>query len=140
MREIRLAQDESDVRACWPVMAQLRDRLDEDAFLRAVERQRAEGYRLAFLREQGSVRAVAGFRIAHNLAWGRFLYIDDLVTDASARSTGLGSALFDWCVAHARGEGCAQLHLDSGVHRFDAHRFYLRKRMHIRSHHFRLEL
>jgi GNAT superfamily N-acetyltransferase len=140
MSEIRLAQDESDVRACWPVMAQLRERLDETEFMRCVERQRPEGYRLAFLRDASGVRAVAGFRIGHNLAWGRYLYIDDLVTDAAARSAGLGGELFDWCVAFARREGCAQLHLDSGVHRFDAHRFYLRKRMRIASHHFRLEL
>ncbi|MGZ5001726.1 MAG: GNAT family N-acetyltransferase, partial [Chthoniobacterales bacterium] len=30
--------------------------------------------------------------------------------------------------------------LDSGVQRFDAHRFYLMKRMKISSHHFSLEL
>ena len=28
--------------------------------------------------------AVAGFRIGENLAWGRFLYVDDLVTRAAA--------------------------------------------------------
>lgn len=140
MSEIRLAQSESDVRACWPVMAQLRDRLDEAAFVRAVERQRAEGYRLAFLRDAGAVRAVVGFRLGHNLAWGRFLYIDDLITDETSRSRGRGGELFDWCVELARREGCAQLHLDSGVWRYDAHRFYLRKRMSISSHHFRLEL
>jgi hypothetical protein len=32
------------------------------------------------------------------------------------------------------------LDLDSGVTRFDAHRFYLRERMHIQSHHFALAL
>jgi hypothetical protein len=43
-------------------------------------------------------------------------------------------------VAEARATGCAKLELDSGVQRFDAHRFYLRKRMIISSHHFSLEL
>jgi hypothetical protein len=32
------------------------------------------------------------------------------------------------------------LHLDSGVRRFDAHRFYLNKRMNISSHHFSMVL
>ncbi|MGX1791676.1 hypothetical protein ACWIDW_01820 [Microbacterium sp. NPDC055312] len=31
---------------------------------------------------------------------------------------------------------CRQLDLDSGVQRFDAHRFYLRERMNIDAHHF----
>jgi GNAT superfamily N-acetyltransferase len=140
VRQVTLAETESDVRACWPVMAQLRGQLDVAAFVRAVERQRAEGYRLAFIREGDAVRCVAGFRIGHNLAWGRFLYIDDLVTDQAARSEGYGGELFDWCVDFARREGCDQLHLDSGVQRFDAHRFYLHKRMRISSHHFALAL
>jgi GNAT superfamily N-acetyltransferase len=86
------------------------------------------------------VRAVAGFRIAEFLAWGRILYVDDLVTASAQRSRGHGQALFDWLVARARANGCAQLHLDSGVQRFDAHRFYLRQRMSITSHHFALQL
>jgi GNAT superfamily N-acetyltransferase len=140
MRRVELAETDEDVRACWPVMAQLRSQLDESAFMRAVDRQRAEGYRLAFIREAGSVRAAVGFRLGHSLAWGRFLYIDDLVTDERARSRGFGGELFDWCIAFARGEGCRELHLDSGVQRFGAHRFYLEKRMRISSHHFALDL
>ncbi len=66
--------------------------------------------------------------------------VDDLVTDAAARSHGYGAALFDWLVAEARRLDCRQLSLDSGVQRFDAHRFYLRKRMSITAHHFTLKL
>lgn len=36
----------------------------------------------------------------------------------------------------ARAAGCSVLDLDSGVQRFDAHRFSLRERRHISSHHF----
>jgi hypothetical protein len=43
-------------------------------------------------------------------------------------------------VAEARAAGCGELHLDSGVQRFAAHRFYLRERMEIMAHHFRLKL
>jgi hypothetical protein len=52
----------------------------------------------------------------------------------------VGGALFDWLVQLAREHECRELHLDSGVQRFDAHRFYLGKRMHITSHHFALKL
>jgi len=40
----------------------------------------------------------------------------------------------------ARAAGCQSFELDSGVQRFDAHRFYLTNRMQIPSHHFRLSL
>jgi hypothetical protein len=49
---------------------------------------------------------------------------------------GLGGRLLEWLLAHARAQGCVQLHLDSGVQRFGAHRFYLAHRLDITSHHF----
>lgn len=127
-------------RACFPVMAELRPHLTEQEFLSQIERQRQGGYRLAFLEAGGEVRAVAGFRISECLAWGRFLYVDDLVTRSSDRSRGFGGELLDWLLDEARRCGCSQLHLDSGVQRFGAHRFYLTRGMNITSHHFALVL
>lgn len=98
------------------------------------------GFQLAMLEEGGVVRAVAGYRLIENLASGRVLYVDDLVTDDDGRSQGFGGQLFDWLTDRAREEDCRTLELDSGVQRFAAHRFYLTKRMTISSHHFRLVL
>jgi GNAT superfamily N-acetyltransferase len=86
------------------------------------------------------VVAVAGYRLGHNLAWGSYLYVDDLVTDAARRSEGHGEQMMDWLVATARAQGCDELHLDSAVQRFGAHRFYLRYGMDITSHHFQTAL
>lgn len=139
-RKIALAVGDDEIRACYPVMAELRPHVQSDEFLRRVRRQtEVAGYRLAYLAD-GEVKAVAGFRISECLAWGRFLYVDDLVSKDGDRSKGYGGELFDWLVAHARAEGCDQFHLDSGVQRFDAHRFYLAKRMFIEGHHFGLKL
>jgi GNAT superfamily N-acetyltransferase len=139
--KIKEALMPEDIARCFPVMRQLRDHFqDEETFLTQVERQRSEGYRIAFLEDDGGVRAVAGFRRLEMLHAGRHFYVDDLVTDATARSLGYGGALFDWLVAQARAEGCGKLELDSGVQRFAAHRFYLTKRMIISSHHFSLEI
>lgn len=110
------------------------------AFIRQVQRQMREGYRLAYLERDGEIRAAAGYRVYELLFSGRTLYVDDLVTREVDRSRGFGGELFDWLVAEARREGCRELTLDSGVQRFDAHRFYLLKRMKIASHHFALEL
>ena len=99
-----------------------------------------EGYALAYLEEKGGVKAVAGFRIMEMLARGPSLYVDDLVTDERERSKGYGDALFDWLVRQAKAKGCKQLHLDSGVQRFDAHRFYFRRRMKIDAYHFSIRV
>lgn len=91
--EIRPASTDADIAACFPVMVQLRPRLAAGEFVARVRAQMEQGYRLAALREAGAVRAVAGYRTGLNLAWGRFLYVDDLVTAADARSRGHGRAL-----------------------------------------------
>ena len=43
-------------------------------------------------------------------------------------------------VRRALAAGCAQLHLDSGVQREKAHRFYFREGMGVNAYHFRIEL
>ncbi len=135
--DIRPAETEDELRACWPVMRELRPHLDEDSFLAQVKRQMANhGYALVALRDGGRVCAVAGYRVAEFLAWGKSFYIDDLVTVADSRKNGHGGALLDWLEARARSLGCAQLHLDSGVQRHDAHRLYLGCKLDITSHHF----
>jgi len=138
---IRLAAAPDEVERCFPVMHELRPHVDREQFLGQVQRQAdTHGYQLAFLEETGDIRAVAGFRTIEMLAWRRALYVDDLVTAAAHQGRGFGGRLFDWLVAHARREGCVQLHLDSGVQRHGAHRFYLVKGMDITSHHFAMKL
>lgn len=130
-----------EIARVYPVMHELRTHRDSaDAFVAQVQRQRREGYQLAFLESEGEIRAAAGYRIFEQLFCGKTLYVDDLVTRAADRSSGFGGQLFDWLVTAARREGCTGFTLDSGVQRFDAHRFYLAKRMKIAAHHFSLDL
>jgi GNAT superfamily N-acetyltransferase len=139
--KISLAETDADVARCFPVMVQLRPKLLETEFVARIRRKETEGYRLAYAQDDRAVvRCVAGFRPMDRLHIGRVLYVDDLVTDAASRSQGFGDALFDWLAARARELGCESLTLDSGTHRTDAHRFYLRKRMKIVSFHFDLPL
>jgi GNAT superfamily N-acetyltransferase len=105
-----------------------------------VLRQHKEGYRLAFLESEGEVCAVAGYRFLESLFSGKFLYVDDLVARESGRSRGFGGELLDWLIKQARERDCENLELDSGVQRFDAHRFYFSKRMSISSYHFRIKI
>lgn len=131
---------ESAINACVKVLAELRTSLTESRILDQITRQMKSGYRLAYLEEGDDVRAVAGFRFAEYLAWGRAMYVDDLVCREADRGKGYGGQLLDWLIAHAREKGCDQFHLDSGTHRVDAHRFYKAHGMDITSYHFALKL
>lgn len=133
---IHLATTDANIATCYQVMRELRPHLAEDQFLPRVRDQMLSGYRLAYVEEAGGAVAVAGFRVAENLAWGRFLYVDDLVTLPAYRSRGHGASLLAWLREYAAREGCQQLHLDSGVHRKGAHRFYQREGMVLAGHHF----
>ena len=133
---ICIATTDVDIAACYVVMRELRPHLVENEFVPRVRRQEKAGYRLAFLAESAGVVAVAGFRLGDNLAWGNFLYVDDLITLASHRSKGYGAKLLIWLKEYAAKEGCLQLHLDSGVQRKEAHRFYEREGMTITGFHF----
>jgi GNAT superfamily N-acetyltransferase len=131
-----------DTALAFPGMQALRPHFaDEAAFVdRVDEVQRAEGYRLVGVFEDGTRHAVAvaGFRVGHMLAWGSFLYVDDLSTLPEARRRGYGQQLLDWLGVEAERLGCEQLHLDSGVGptRTDAHRLYLNTGLEITSFHF----
>ncbi len=137
---IRMAETDDDILACYPVMKELRPQWERDPFLSQVRHQEKAGYRLAFGEESSGVVAVAGFRIGENLSWGRFLYIDDLVVLPSVRSKGYGAALLSWLKDYAAQAGCRQFHLDSGMQRLDAHRFYEREGMVKTGFHFALNL
>lgn len=121
-------------------MVQLRTHLSASAFATQVRRQMQTGYQLAYVSDPNRICSVAGFRISESLSWGRFLYVDDLVTDGQVRSQNLGHQLLDWLVQYARQHDCAQFHLDSGLQRLDAHRFYQREGLQITSYHFVLNL
>jgi GNAT superfamily N-acetyltransferase len=149
MNQISIATSMQEISDCFPVMSELRPHLSQAEFITQVRRQQEQcHYRLGYLQADESIEAVAGFRLSESLAWGKFLYVDDLVTRSvrvafalrNRRSNGYGSILFNWLLEYARSNGCQQLALDSGVQRFAAHRFYLQQRMEITSHHFTLKL
>jgi len=137
---VQVLSRREDVEATFPVVKQLRPHLKLETYADTIARMQATGFRLAAVKVAGEIVAVAGYRRGESLAWGAHYYVDDLVTADNVRSHGYGKLLLDWLKDAARAEGCASLQLDSGVQRYSAHRFYLRERMHITSHHFGIEL
>jgi len=105
---------------------------------------RPAGYRIVgvFNGREPEALAVAGFREVRSLAWGHYLYVDDVSTLPTARRSGYGEQLMDWLGGEAQRLGCEGLHLDSRV-AFDpapAHRLYMRSGLRISAHHFEREV
>jgi GNAT superfamily N-acetyltransferase len=140
MAAISHAETDEQIQACFPPLQVLRPHLDEAAFLAAVKQQQLQGYRLLFLQAEGEVKSVAGYRMLHFLAWGKVLYIDDLVTLPGEKRKGYAGQVLDWLIDYARTQACDAVHLDSGYQRYDAHRLYLNKGFELNSHHFALKL
>jgi len=130
------ADTDEAILACYDVMAELRPHVARESFLPTVRAMQKEGLRLACIREDGKVVAVAGYRVSTNLFCGRHLYVDDLVTAEAERSKGHGKALLAWLRAQAVAADCDVFHLDSGVQRKRAHQFYLREGLELAGYHF----
>jgi GNAT superfamily N-acetyltransferase len=138
---IAFAATDDEINACYDVMSQLRPHIDRESFLPRVRRQMNDfDYGLVYLKDDNEVKAVAGIRISEWLHGGRYVEIDDLVAKDGERSKGYGGQLFDWIIDYAKSEKCDHVRLLSGVQRFDAHRFYLRRRMNIEAHYFSMDL
>jgi GNAT superfamily N-acetyltransferase len=135
------AKTDAEILATRDVMRGLRPQVSAEAYLPTVRRMMAsDGYHLAALLDGSAVRAVAGYRFMEHLWCGKVLYVDDLNTDEAHRSRGFGGALLTWLKGEARTHGCVQLHLDSGVQREAAHRFYFRERLTVTAYHFRVAI
>lgn len=125
---LREVEAEEEVAACFPVMRLLRPGLGSaDDLVRRVARQRRDGYRLLAAWAAGRPVGLAGYRLQENLVYGRFLYVDDLVSDAAWRGAGIATRLLDHLGEAARRDGCARLVLDTALDNAPARRFYGRR-------------
>jgi len=137
---IQLARTDEEILHCRDTILALREQLDPGRFLPMTRRMMEGGFNLAYLETEGVAACVAGFRFDEMYHRGVSMYIDDLVTLPAYRSRRYGGRMIDWLFVLAGQRGCRQVHLDSGVQRFDAHRFYLNKGFRISSHHFVCDL
>jgi GNAT superfamily N-acetyltransferase len=127
--------DRSSVAGCFQVFKILRPHLDAEEFTRRVTVQTRESYQVAYIDVGGEIVAAAGYRVANFLAWGKVLYVDDLITHPDRKRIGLGGTLMDWIVHQGQQLDCDAIHLDTGFTRHDAHRLYLNKGFVLDCHH-----
>ena len=118
-----------------PVLRELRTDLTPNLATVYEEGQR-QGLRYLAAYDGEPCAGVAGSRIVATTAAIRKLYVDDLVTTASERVSGVGAALLRQLAERAKALGCRVLDLDTRIHRGDSHRFYRRSGLTITSFHF----
>ena len=100
------ALSDEDIQSCLEVMQVLRPGIQDGSFVARIREQESQGYHLVGIRDGARVVGAAGYRIGTFLAWGRILYVDDLITHPDARGRGFGSALLRWLIDEARGAHC----------------------------------
>lgn len=138
------ARDGSVTEPAWLTRAerthrQLRPQIPSD-YSAAMGRVFSQGGRLVVAVLAEAVVGVAVWRSYENTFSGRFLYVDDLVTDEHHRSAGVGGALLAHCETIAVELGCSAVTLDSGVQRARAHKFYFRSGYSIGAYNFSKQL
>ena len=108
--EIRIAEVDSDLELVGSLLIQLRPSYDLRILTSQVKAQQERGYTVAYIEDDGQAICAAGFVIETRLAWGKHMYIEDLVTDAHRRSSGLGKVMLDWLKSYAQKNDCEQIH------------------------------
>jgi len=125
---LRDVQTEAELRACYPVMKELRPQLESvDEFVARVTRQNQQGYRILAAWEHGEVVALAGYRLQENLVYGKFLYVDDLIAGEKHRSQRWGAQLLTHLTGYAERADCVKLVLDTALTNALGQRFYFRE-------------
>lgn len=125
---LRHADTDAELRACWPVMQQLRPHIaGAEDFVARVQRMRADNYRLLAAWRGARVLALGGYRQQENLVYGSFLYLDDLVTLDTERGQHWGARILRNVIGIAERAGCVGFVLDTGIANLGAQRFYARQ-------------
>lgn len=141
MFEFNLVSKDQDYDAAFEVMRELRPHLiDVETFKTQVQRQQLQQYYLLAAWQDKQLQGLAGYRIQENLIYGKFLYVDDLITTASVRSQGLGQQLIEQLRLQAKKQDCTYLVLDTGLENALGQRFYYRQGLLAKAMHFRQAL
>lgn len=133
---IKSLKTNDEIIESFDVFLELRSHLtNQESFLSQVIQQQKESYQITAVIENDDVVACIGFRIMTTLAWGKILYIDDLITKEKFRGKGYGRILLDHAIKVVNSNECRQVHLDTGYGRHAAHRVYLNQGFELAAHH-----
>lgn len=134
--KIQEAKTDSQLKACYPLFKELRPHIKgEQNFISQWNKQVDEGYIISFVEITGNVVAAVGYRLMTTMAWGRFIYIDDLIALPDQCGRGYGTLLLKHIQNKAVKLNLKGVHLDTGYQRHLAHNSYLRNGFKLNCHH-----
>lgn len=117
-----------EIESCFNLMKVLRPKLKSPSdFVEQIFRQQQANYRILAIEDQGNIVALAGYRETENLIYGKFIYVDDLVTDPDFRSLNMGQTLLKHISGIAQEKLKNNVVLDTGIANSQAQKFYYRE-------------
>ena len=138
--QIRKVTNAEDILKCAEVILELRPHLKGKDLVSLYAEMVKETFSIIYVEEGNKAVAFAGYRHLTMFFSGATLYIDDLCTLPSHRGKGYANLLLDHIIKEARENSVDVVSLDSGHHRYNAHKLYLNKDFVIEGHHFHLDL
>lgn len=138
--QIKYLTTKSEMLAQLPLLQQLQPWLNENNMNEMLDDMLAHGYVMAGVFEREKCVAITGLWFITKLYTGKYMEIDNFVTDENYRSKGLGKLLTDWCIEEAKKKKCKYVMLDAYTTNHAAHKFYLREGFIIKGYHFLKEL
>jgi GNAT superfamily N-acetyltransferase/uncharacterized damage-inducible protein DinB len=127
---------QKDIQLCEAVILELRPHLKDSNLWEQYRKQLDENYQILYVCKDEKAMAFIGYRTLNMFYSGKTLYIDDLCTLPESRGKGYARLLLDKVFAIAKAANCNTISLDSGHHRYIAHRLYLNIGFDIVDHHF----
>lgn len=112
------------IEANFPLLVQLYPDLSKEKYRIYVQDMLQTGYRQIGCFVEGSCVAVTGFHCTTHLSSGKYLYVDDLITDSKHRGKHYASALLQHVEQEAVRLGCGYIFLDAFVENNPAHKLY----------------
>lgn len=139
---VKFASTKDEKEKCYEVLKELRPHLEsKEKYLEQLARmEKNEHYKLVIYIENDNIFSVGGIRLMETFFQGKIVYVDDLITLEKYRSKGCGQKILNFIKDYVKQEKLQGLTLDSGSHRFEAHKFYFKNNFYISSFHFNCKL
>lgn len=124
--QLKAVKLDTDIQQCWEIALLLRPYLDKEKWFTTVYGMiKTEKYKIAGIFDKDTIIAFAGFREMSSLRAGNILYIDDLCTLESYRSSALATRLLNHINSLAVADNKDAVVLDTGFSNATAHKLYL---------------
>lgn len=109
-----------------PLVQQLYPDLTQEKYASMLHEMIPNNYSQAVVFENEKAVALSGIWFNTKLWTGKYIELDNVVTDKNFRSKGAGKLLNNFATEKAKQLGCKYIVLDAFAENRDAHRFYFR--------------